>query len=453
MSTKSVAAVSKIRALRDPREAFAARLNAAASARRSLDVQYYIWHDDTSGSLMFKAVLDAADRGVRVRLLIDDNNTAGLDATLAALSAHPNAEVRVFNPFMIRRPHWIGYLIDFFRLNHRMHNKSFTADREITIVGGRNIGDEYFDAPNAAVVFADLDVMAVGPVAADVADDFDRYWLSKDSCPIEDLVAPASPAEAARLSSTLAAAERAPGAMAYLESIRDSILTVSDEPVPVTMISDDPRKVRGRVARKTLLIEKIKAIFGDPSESIDLVSPYFVPGPRGVEMFRRWCERGVKVRVLTNALEATDVAVVHAGYAKYRRALLEAGVKLYELRRQSRIRQGKVGVLGSSSSSLHAKTFAVDGRRAFVGSFNFDPRSARLNTEMGFVIEDPHMAQRIASTFDTTVPVNAYEVHLSDRGTLYWTTEHHRHDREPGTNLRLRLTTAIASRLPIEWLL
>jgi len=451
--TKSGTAVSRIRALRDPRDAFAARLHAAASARRSLDVQYYIWHDDTSGSLLFKALLDAADRGVRVRLLIDDNNTEGLDATLSALRAHPNVEVRVFNPFVIRRPHWIGYLIDFFRLNHRMHNKSFTADRQITIVGGRNIGDEYFDAPNAAVVFADLDVMAIGPVAADVADDFDRYWLSKDSCPIEALAAPASPAGVALLSSTLAAVERSPSAMTYLESIRDFISTISDEPVPVTMISDDPRKVRGRAARKTLVIEKIKAIFGDPEESIDLVSPYFVPGPRGVEVFRRWRERGVKIRVLTNALEATDVPAVHAGYAKYRRALLEAGVNLYELRRQSRIRQRKMGVMGSSSSSLHAKTFAVDGRRTFVGSFNFDPRSARLNTEMGFVIEDPRMAQQIASTFDTTIPASAYEVHLSDRSNLYWTNEHHRYDREPGVNLRRRVATAIASRLPIEWLL
>jgi len=402
---------------------------------------------------MFKAVLDAADRGVRVRLLIDDNNNAGLDETLAALRAHPNIEVRVFNPFMIRHPHWIGYLLDFVRLNHRMHNKSFTADRQITIVGGRNIGDEYFDAPNATIVFADLDVMAIGPVAADVADDFDRYWLSKASCPIEKLVAPASPAEAAHLSSTLAAVERTPSAAAYLESIRDFIPTISDEPVPVTMISDDPRKVRGRVARKTLVIEKIKAIFGDPEESIDLVSPYFVPGPRGVEAFRRWRKRGVQVRVLTNALEATDVAVVHSGYAKYRRALLEAGVKLYELRRQSRIPQRKMGVMGSSSSSLHAKTFAVDGRRTFVGSFNFDPRSARLNTEMGFVIEDPRMAQQIGSTFDTTIPENAYEVHLSDRGTLYWTNENDRYDREPGATLSRRLAISIASRLPIEWLL
>ena len=444
--TKSVTAVSRILALREPRDAFAARLHVAASSVRSLDLQYYIWHNDASGSLLFKAALDAADRGVRVRLLIDDNNTAGLDATLAALDVHPNVEVRVFNPFMVRHPRWIGYLTDFFRLNHRMHNKSFTADREVTIVGGRNIGDEYFDAPSAAVVFADLDVMAVGPVAADVADNFDRYWLSKASCPIGALVPRASQAELMQLTSRLEAADAT-----QLGSIRS--FTASDEPVPVTMISDDPEKVRGRVARKTLLVEKIKTIFGDPKESIDLVSPYFVPGPRGLETFRRWRERGVRIRVLTNALEATDVAIVHAGYAKYRRALLEAGVKLYELRRESRMPQRRTGAIGSSSSSLHAKTFAVDGRRAFVGSFNFDPRSARLNTEMGFVIEDPHTAQRIGSAFDTTIPAHAYEVQLSGNGSLCWTFAGERYDREPGGNLRRRLAIAIASHLPIEWLL
>ena len=423
-------------------------MHAAASARRSLDAQYYIWHNDISGSLMFKAVLDAANRGVRVRLLIDDNNTAGLDTTLAALDAHPNVEVRLFNPFMIRRPRWIGYLTDFLRLNHRMHNKSFTADRAITIVGGRNIGDDYFDAANAAVVFADLDVMAIGPVASDVADDFDRYWSSKAAYPIGALIRRASQAELAQLTSRLEEADTA-----YLDGVSGSAMAEPLEAAGVTMISDDPRKVRGHAARKTLVIEKIKAIFGEPKESIDLVSPYFVPGPRGMEAFRRWRQHGVKVRILTNALEATDVAIVHAGYAKYRPALLEAGVKLYELRRESRIPQSKVGMMGSSSSSLHAKTFAVDGRRAFVGSFNFDPRSARLNTEMGFVIEQSHIAEQVGAAFDTTIPARAYEVHLSDRGTLYWTDDNRRYDREPGANLQRRLAISIASRLPIEWLL
>ena len=211
--------------------------------------------------------------------------------------------------------------------------------------------------------------------------------------------------------------------------------------------------MRGRVARGTLLIEKIKAIFGDPKESIDLVSPYFVPGPRGMKMFRRWREQGVRIRVLTNALEATDVAVVHAGYAKYRRALLECGVRLFELRRESRFPQRRIGVMGSSSSSLHAKTFAVDSSRVFAGSFNFDPRSVRLNTEMGLVIEAPQLAQQIGSAFDATIPANAYEVHLSARGALCWTVGDARYHREPGATVRRRLAVLVASRLPIEWLL
>ena len=425
----------------------------AASARRSLDVQYYIWHLDTTGSLLLGALLNAANRGVRVRLLLDDNNTDGLDPTLAALDAHPNIEVRVFNPFLVRHPRWLGYITDFVRLNHRMHNKSFTADREMTIVGGRNVGDEYFGAANAAVVFADLDVLAIGPVAANVADDFDRYWSSKSSCALSRLVPRASSVEAAQAGASLESVGQSAEATTVLEDTRAFTLQMPPGSVPVTMISDDPRKARGRVARKTLVIEEMKAIFGEPAESVDLVSPYFVPGPRGTEILKRWSERGVKIRILTNALEATDVAIVHAGYAKYRRALLEAGVRLFELRRTSRITHRKPGAMGRSASSLHAKTFAVDGCRMFVGSFNFDPRSARLNTEMGFVIEDMRMAQLIRSAFDTTITASSYEVHLSRDGKLDWSDANQRRDREPGATFARRLTIAIASHLPIEWLL
>jgi len=427
-------------------------MHVAAAAQRSLDVQYYIWHNDTTGSLLFKALLDAAGRGVKVRLLLDDNDTARLDSILAALDAHPNIEVRLFNPFMVRRPHWLGYLTDFARLNRRMHNKSFTADRRVTIVGGRNVGDEYFDAAAAGVVFADLDVMAVGPVANDVAEEFDRYWSNHSACPVAALVPGAADTELAQLISRLTAFEHSEAATTYVDGMRSSFPT-SDRKVPVTLISDDPSKAVGRAARKTLVIEKIKTIFSNPHTTIDLVSPYFVPGPRGTKALERWSKSGVTIRILTNALEATDVAIVHAGYAKYRRSLLKAGVKLYELRHESRIRQRRSGVSGSSASSLHAKTFAVDGRRAFVGSFNFDPRSARLNTEMGLVIEDRGMAEEIGSTFDTTIPANSYEVHLSDNGHLYWTSATGRYDSEPGATFSRRLTMAIASRLPIEWLL
>ncbi len=455
---------SGIYPLRDARDAFAARALLAQAAERTLDVQYYIWRKDMSGTLLFNALHTAADRGVRVRLLLDDNNTSGLDATLAALDSHPNIEVRLFNPFIVRKPRAIGYLTDFPRLNRRMHNKSFTVDNQVTIVGGRNVGDEYFGATDA-VLFADLDVMAVGPVVHEVSSEFDRYWASDSSYPLERLVPHAGPDAITQLAAEASRVEHDSAAVAYLNAMH-SLAFVRElvehrlplEWVTARMISDDPAKGLGRVASRDLLIEKFKTIFGAPKHELNLVSPYFVPGSTGVDLFRGWIERGVTVRVLTNSLEATDVAAVHAGYAKRRKALLAAGITLYELRRSSgptRIRN--TGPMGSSGSSLHAKTFAIDGLRVFVGSFNFDPRSAKLNTEMGFVMESPGLARQVENTFASSIPINAYEVRLSDQGDLYWIERRHgeliRHDKEPGTTLWQRVAVWFLSRLPIEWLL
>lgn len=463
--------VSGIYGLLDAHDAFAARVRMAEAADRSLDVQYYIWHKDLSGTLLLDALRDAADRGVRVRLLLDDNNTSGLDETLAALDSHPNIEVRLFNPFVIRRPRALGYLTDFPRLNRRMHNKSFTADNQASIVGGRNVGDEYFDATDA-VLFTDLDVLAVGPVVRDVSSDFDRYWASESAFPLDRLVPKAKPdglevlaAEATRLEADPAtvAYRDAVAASAFVQEIAEQRLEL--EWVSTRMISDDPEKARGRARSDSLLIDHFKAIFGAPKARLDLVSPYFVPGEAGVERFRDWAGRGVKVRVLTNSLEATDVAAVHAGYAKRRKALLSAGITLYELRRASGLprRSGSgsmgsgSGSGGSSGSSLHAKTFGVDGTRAFVGSFNFDPRSARLNTEMGFVIDSSVLAGRIENAFEERAPLDAYEVRLSDDGELVWIerrdSQEVRHHTEPGTSVWLRAGVWFLSHLPIEWLL
>jgi putative cardiolipin synthase len=457
---------SGIYPLSDSRDAFAARVLLAQAAERSLDVQYYIWHNDMTGTLLFEALHAAADRGVRVRLLLDDNNTSGLDATLAALDAHPNIEVRLFNPFVIRQPRAIGYLTDFFRLNRRMHNKSLTADNQATIIGGRNVGDEYFGATEG-VLFVDLDVMAVGPVVGEVSRDFDRYWASDSSYPVDRLLPPADPDAISELASTASLIGRDPAAAAYMSALRDSsfVRELLEDRLPLEwaatrMVSDDPAKGLGQAASNALLPHKLKEILGVPGKEVELVSAYFVPGADGVDAFAAMAGRGVKITILTNSLEATDVAPVHAGYAKRRKPLLEAGITLYELRLLSP-RSGehkRAGVTGSSSgSSLHAKTFSTDRSRVFIGSFNFDPRSARLNTEMGFVIESPALAQKIADAFDGSIPGYAYQVHLSDSGELYWTErragELVRHDTEPGTTFWQRIGVRLLSLLPIEWLL
>lgn len=455
---------SGVHPLPDPGDAFSARMSLALAAERTLDVQYYIWNADMSGILLFEALHGAAERGVRVRLLLDDNHTGGLDETLAALDAHPNIRVRLFNPFPNRGHRWAGFLSDFRRLNRRMHNKMFTADGRATIVGGRNVGDEYFGAAGS-FGFVDLDVMAIGPVVEEASREFDRYWDSAASCPAGRLLPPSDPRRLQELVSRRSLIERDPSARAYVEALRESpfVREMLEGRLPflwaeTRMVSDDPAKALGRDDDAALLSRQLARIIGKPGRSVDLVSPYFVPAGESAEGFARLARDGVKVRILTNSLEATDVAVVHAGYARRRKALLEAGIELYELRRASADagRSRGSGTRGRSASSLHAKTFSVDRSRVFIGSFNFDPRSARLNTELGFVIESPELACRVADAFDSRVPPQAYEVRLSEKGKPYWLETRDggtiRHDTEPGAGPWKRAWVRLASLLPIEWL-
>jgi putative cardiolipin synthase len=451
---------SGVFALSNGTDAFAARVLLAGAAERTLDVQYYIWHNDLSGTLLLEALHRAAERGVRVRLLLDDNNTAGLDRTIAALDAHPNIEVRLFNPFRWRRWRLLSYLFDFARLNRRMHNKSFTADGAATIIGGRNVGDEYFDAGHE-LSFVDLDVLAIGPVCEEVTRDFERYWNSPSVQPAARLVAPVAPATIAELTTTARRLEQGATGLKYIHAlerlpfVRDLVAgQLQLEWCGAHMVSDDPAKGRGQAKDNQLLWSRLKQIIGAPARELQLVSPYFVPGTEGLAEFTTYARAGVSIVVLTNALEATDVAAVHAGYARRRKGLLAAGVRLFEFKRlPGRGSARGSSVFGSSSSSLHAKTFAIDGARVFVGSFNFDPRSARLNTELGFVIDSPAMAEEIAVAFAQRIPERAYEVILNEAGTLEWWDGDTRYTREPGAGIGKRLLVACLALLPIEWLL
>jgi putative cardiolipin synthase len=449
--------------LSNGRDAFATRLLLAARAERSLDVQYYIWRGDRTGTLLFDELRAAADRGVRVRLLLDDNNTADLDSWLAALDSHELIEVRLFNPFVLRRFRIIGYLSDFFRLNRRMHNKSFTADNQATIIGGRNVGDEYFDAAADTPAFVDLDALAIGAVVRDVSSDFDRYWASASAYPAERLLPPAGPGALDELRAAAAAIEREPAAANYFGTLRSSAVvaglvegTLPFEWAPTRIVSDDPAKGLGLAPREQLFREQLFEIIGSPERELELVSPYFVPTDAGVDSIVDLADRKVRVRILVNSLAATDVTAVHSGYARHRKPLLESGIAIYEMRLVApSIRPA--GWLGSDATSLHAKTFAVDRARVFIGSFNFDPRSANLNTELGFVIESPVLANRVATFFDETVPEVAYEVQLSAAGELYWTEREEgaivQYDDEPGASFLRQAAVWVLALLPIESLL
>jgi putative cardiolipin synthase len=457
---------SGIHPLGRPTDAFAARAVLAAGADRSLDAQYYIWHGDQTGYLLFEALWDAADRGVRVRLLLDDNNTAGLDETIAVLDAHANIEVRLYNPVVHRGFRPLNYLTDFARVNRRMHNKSFTADNQVAIVGGRNVGNEYFGAGDE-VVFEDFDVVAVGQAVRDVSRAFDLYWNSASAYPASSLVGPAPPDGEARLKARFAATRADPASTAYLDALRDTPFLrdllagrVVYEWDDARVLRDDPAKTLDDTQRTDVLLlaELVKTV-GTPKRSLDLVSPYFVPGKEGTEALVELARRGVAVRVLTNSLAATDVAPVHAGYAKRRRDLLDAGVQLFELKPSVRDLEPeeRKSLGGSSSASLHAKTFAIDGERIFVGSFNFDPRSALLNTEMGLVIESPALASQLSAAFEKIIPRAAYEVRLAADGRMEWIERTQsgeiRYETEPGAGAAKRGWIGFLSILPIEWLL
>ena len=451
--------------LADGRDAFAARVLLARGAERSLDVQYYIWRNDLTGVLTLDALRSAAARGVRVRLLLDDNNTAGFDPALLALDREPNVEVRLFNPFALRRWRSLGYLTDFSRLNRRMHNKSFTADNQVTIIGGRNIGDEYFGAAGD-MLFVDLDVLAVGPVVPQVSRDFDRYWNSASAYPVDMIADSAGADPAGTLERRAAAMRERPEAQRYLDAVRTSPFAkqLAQGRLPLEwnvtrLVSDDPAKVLGTAHPDARMAVHLRTLLGEPKQQLDLVSPYFVPSKEATQVFKDLAQAGTRVRILTNSLEATDVAAVHAGYAKWRRELLAAGVSLFELRRSWGPELPEKGQrrFGSSAASLHAKTMGVDGRSIFIGSFNMDRRSIDLNTEMGLVIDSAVLAGQLDHTLDETMPNRSYEVRLDKDGTLYW-LEHGkrgvlRHDVEPGTTVWKRLAVGALSLLPIDWML
>ena len=324
--------------LADGRDALAARLALADAAQRSLDVQYFIWNKDLAGKVLLERLFRAADRGVRVRLLLDDLGTMPSDATLLTIDSHPNIEVRMFNPVALRSPRLLGMIADLVRINKRMHNKSFIADGQVAIVGGRNIGDEYFGA-NEAMNFADLDVAVIGPVVREVSDEFDLYWNHRASIPIAALSRQNTTSEEfAAKRATLTAFNTTAEYSAYAESVRDSEFArqlknhaVSYSWGRATIVSDHPDKVLTSAAKtETHLAPKLRQVVDATKRELFLVSPYFVPGKQGVELLASVRRRGARVVVITNSLASTDGVPVHSKYQLYRKSLLRAGVELYE---------------------------------------------------------------------------------------------------------------------------
>jgi putative cardiolipin synthase len=414
-----------------------ARIQLAQRARYSLDVQYYLIQNDRTGRLLMRKLRDAALRGVRVRLLVDDLYTSGGDPMFRGLAAFPNVEVRLFNPFCCSREStaskYLASIADFTRLNHRMHNKLYIADDAIAIMGGRNIADEYFTR-SATSNFIDMDVFIVGNVVNRLASIFDAYWNSPQAYPVEAILGESADREEARRS------------FDHLVDDGEQMMSVVVPPFDILgygPISDDldagrlglvcgtavafadqPAKVMAtskEMARSMSVQMNIMDRAMEAKSEVLISSPYFIPGPMGVREFGDLRERKVKVAILTNSLAANDVPLVHTGYARYRVALLRAGVDLYELS-PTRIRHNeRLALPGMSIGRLHAKTAVIDQSTVYIGSMNLDPRSESLNTELGMLAECPELAREVIRVISISKLQSSYRLRFAPGGeSLQW---------------------------------
>ena len=452
--------------------AFAARSILTGMATRNIDAQYYIWHNDQAGQLLLKDLWEAAERGVIVRLLLDDfNNSAKFDQHLLRFASHPNIAVRIINPLMHRKFSTLNYVTGLPRINRRMHNKSMTFDKQITVIGGRNIGNEYLSNDQSSQ-FADLDVLLIGKVVADIDNSFASYWSSPLSFDIETLAKfddDVTPDFLKALDKLGIDEENNEGSSltVYKAAIKDSTIDTDliNKRVPfrwtdMQFLSDDVGKLSKSVSSETNLVHQLRTLLGSPTKKLTIISSYFVPTKDGVDTLVKLAKSGVDIKILTNSFDATDVTAVHSGYSQWRPSLLRSGVKIYELKSTAaeEKRDNKLWRARSqSSTSLHAKTFAVDDYQVFIGSYNVDPRSANINTEMGVIINDDELARQLHGALSDDLLNQAYEVKLLDNGSLEWhTMEDDKevvYDSEPRVDMSDHIWLTIMSWLPIDWLL
>ncbi len=457
-------------------DAFATRARLIDRAEKTLDLQYYIFQDDLTGKFLFDRLMAAAERGVRVRLLLDDwRLTKETDWLLAMMQTHPNIEVRLFNPFGTHRSNFLSRPLKMAfgpqRLRGRMHNKVFIADNSVAIVGGRNIGDEYFGASTDAN-FYDIDLITLGPITREVSARFDDYWNCVLAVPINALMSrrpTADDLEGARRD--LETQRECLKKSTYWLKVQESVLLkrMDAGTVPIVwgqaeVLSDDPLKCVNPddSQRSTKMTRKLKGILEEARSEVLMVSPYLVPGEAGVQLFKQLRGRDVTIKIITNSFLSTDVPLAQIGYTRYRHDLLKMGVELHEIkptlvqlqhdqgrsqlggdflrfcnsfiqgggsliqRSASLIQIGGSSLQfgGSSRGALHAKTFIQDRQTVFVGSFNFDPRSMRLDTQNGIVIRSPQLATQAAWLFAQGIaPARTYRVTLLGDDDMVWVTE------------------------------
>jgi putative cardiolipin synthase len=448
---------SGVNYIRDARVALEGRLAMVDLAEQSLDLQYYIWDPDISGGLLGERVVRAAERGVRVRLLLDDHSVVGRDREIARLTGHPNIEVRAFNPFRDRK-RWRDFFSEPSRINRRSHNKIFVADNTVAIIGGRNIADHYFGVHGVSN-YRDLDAIAVGPVVRDVSAVFDSFWNSKFAVPYGAFVheTPTPEDAAKRIAELRAQVARAPLPYAIdedvvalvggMQHIRDDLIWGS-----VRVLHDQPAKAEDSDARG--IVGELAALASNAKREVLIENAYFVPRDPMLKIIAGLTARGVRVRVLTNSMASNDVAAVVSGYKKYRKKLLEVGAEIYELRPDSAMKRQWSLLSTKSRSGLHTKTMVVDREHVVIGSYNLDPRSADINSECALLVDSPAFGERVGAFLDEGVsPEQSFHVTLAN-GRPRWTTVTDGHEivytHEPETGWWQRFTVGVLGLLPIH---
>lgn len=442
--------------IRRSNEALDLRLGLADTAQRTLDAQYYIWKRDEAGYLLAQRLLHAADRGVKVRLLLDDINVHGSDWNISVLDSHPNIEVKLYNPFRTRTQLKLLRAMEFFlhieRLNRRMHNKLFIADDNAGIIGGRNIGNEYFGI-NSAINFRDLDVMAKGPIVGDMVRSFESYWHDEAAHPIgwmtqkkpkyKDLIK-------ARREINQYLAKKKDRTKAFFAEVRDW----SDhfDGLQPRFLHGHARMIDTAEGPTSPSVQQIKDMVNNAREDVLIVSPYIVPNRAMLRLLKELTARGTRVRILTNSLASNDVIIANTCYRRYRKKLLRAGVELYELRADAddRCDYESMPVM-AKRSGLHAKAIIVDRVEAFVGTLNLDQRSIYLNTESGLVMNSPELATQLLQHFERDLlPKNSWRVRLDQRKRLFWESEAGVTFKQPAHSFLQRVFDFIYSPIAFE---
>ena len=457
-------------AMGDAFQSIASRIHLIRKAKYNLDLQYYIWNDDFIGNLMLSELLKAADRGVKVRLLLDDQNGTQLDTQLKALISHPNIAIKIYNPYKYRNFRVMDYLFRAHKINHRMHNKLIIADGAIAVTGGRNISSEYFDA-SQSFQFSDMDILFYGQAVGHANEVFTQFWNFELSYPAQQFIKLGSTEDLQALRTkfaTLKNNEHSTDEKVEFEQkeLANDLNQNKVNWAHANFLADSPKKSLGQAQGQELISHQIQKHLGEPKYEMDLIAAYFVPTQNGVDYINQFPKQNVNVRILTNSFVANDVALVHAFYQKYRVDLLKNGAKLYEFKpyieRKKRtwyevVTGNVIPQKGKNKSSLHAKFIDIDDK-VFIGSFNLDPRSFNINTEVGLAVHSDPLQEQISHLLDKTLLTVAYELKLDDKGEIVWLD--HRPDGtvveyhvDPETTRFQRFIMHSVSYLPLEWMM